>query len=345
MVQIKVRTVKSATYTIEADPESTIADVKKLVLEQANSPDATIKLIFKGKILADSTVVSSLSFTPTSFLVADIKNKPATPPPAPAEPTPAPAPAEPTPAAVPPPPPPFEPAPSSGPSIEPLPEFTPEQPQQRPTMEQISSTPEFAAGVQELMGMGFGRSDATHALRIAMGDTNYAAELLLSGQPLPSEEEIERSMQQQQNIRSILQADPRNLGRFIAMVEMQNPQQGAQIRQHPEVLLQHLGIDPSGFDLEGIRNGAGRGEQIVLPQAMQSHMESEEFQEAPASQPVPQGGPGGNISRMMAQFSPEEQESIRRLQDLGFDLPTVIQAYIACDKDENLAANLLVSGF
>jgi Holliday junction resolvasome RuvABC DNA-binding subunit len=41
-------------------------------------------------------------------------------------------------------------------------------------------------------------------------------------------------------------------------------------------------------------------------------------------------------------FGKEEQERIERLQQLGFDLQTVIQVYVVCDKDENVAANCLL---
>jgi hypothetical protein len=49
---------------------------------------------------------------------------------------------------------------------------------------------------------------------------------------------------------------------------------------------------------------------------------------------------------VLARFPPEEKEAILRLRDLGgWPLQDVIEAFVACDKDENVAANLLFSSF
>lgn len=42
------------------------------------------------------------------------------------------------------------------------------------------------------------------------------------------------------------------------------------------------------------------------------------------------------------EISPEEDEAISRLAELGFDKDVVVMAYFACDKDEQLAANYLL---
>ena len=51
------------------------------------------------------------------------------------------------------------------------------------------------------------------------------------------------------------------------------------------------------------------------------------------------GGGGGGPTTI--QLSAEEGEAIERLQALGFDRNTAIEAFLACDRNEQLAANFL----
>ena len=55
-------------------------------------------------------------------------------------------------------------------------------------------------------------------------------------------------------------------------------------------------------------------------------------------------GGGGGGGGMAIQLTQEEMAAVDRLASMGFDRAEAAQAYLACDKNEELAANLLMDG-
>jgi UV excision repair protein RAD23 len=108
-------------------------------------------------------------------------------------------------------------------------------------------------------------------------------------------------------LRAMVQQNPQLLQPVLAQLAQQNPQLIQLINQHQQEFIQLLNEPVTESQHSGM--------------------------------PGPGGVPGP--TPQYVQVTAEEKAAIDRLCSLGFDRQAVIEAYFACDKDENLAANYL----
>lgn len=199
--------------------------------------------------------------------------------------------------------------------------------------------------VAEIMSMGYEREQVIAALRASFNNPDRAVEYLLTGIPtepdLPPKEtsppapasnptpqpaerpapagsgdvsssnplQFLRNQPQFQQMRQIIQQNPALLPALLQQLGRDNPQLLQQITQHQERFVQMLN-EPFGEPV-----GEGEGEEAE--------------------------GQGSSQTNYI-QVTPQEKEAIERLKALGFPEGLVIQAYFACEKNENLAANFLL---
>ncbi|XBW37875.1 hypothetical protein QEN19_003450 [Hanseniaspora menglaensis] len=88
---------------------------------------------------------------------------------------------------------------------------------------------------------------------------------------------------------------------------------------NPEMLQQMASLMESQGGLEGLRNNAAAA--TARPAAVSP------------------------LEQLESQLSEEEKQSVNRLCELGFDRVLVIQIYLACDKNEEIAANMLFTEY
>ncbi|XP_020857879.1 UV excision repair protein RAD23 homolog B isoform X1 [Phascolarctos cinereus] len=215
--------------------------------------------------------------------------------------------------------------------------------------------------VTEIMSMGYEREQVIAALRASFNNPDRAVEYLLMGIPGDRESqavvdppqaastgaaqssavaaaaatttatttttttsgghplEFLRNQPQFQQMRQIIQQNPSLLPALLQQIGRENPQllqssnAPQQISQHQEHFIQMLNepVQESGGQ------GGGGGGSGGIAEAGSGHMN-------------------------YIQVTPQEKEAIERLKALGFPEGLVIQAYFACEKNENLAANFLL---
>jgi UV excision repair protein RAD23 len=125
------------------------------------------------------------------------------------------------------------------------------------------------------------------------------------------------------------------------MEGMANPAQMAQLIQNmsPGELDQMATM--MGLSSEQLRSTAQMLGQIPPEQLQQYMMQAMQGGGAGSPGGMMGGGSGGGGPQVL-RLTEEEMAAVNRLADMGFDRTEAAQAYLACDKNEALAANLLM---
>ncbi|QIX01808.1 hypothetical protein AMS68_007325 [Peltaster fructicola] len=359
-MKLTFKDLKQQKFTIDAEATETIGALKEKISAEKGWEPSSQKLIYSGKILQDDNTIESYKIEEKGFIVC-MTSKPKPAPKAAAVPsTPAPAQAPSTPAAP-------AAAPSST-SAQP-----PATPSPAPASVSAGSGQSFndpsalaignerAAAIANMESMGFPRDQIDRAMRAAFFNPDRAVEYLLTGIPASAQQEqaapapsanpasvpstraaapaqseesgeavnlfeaaagnraatatatggetrstaanldFLRSNPQFQQLRQVVQQQPQMLEPILQQVAAGNPQLAQMITQNPEEFMRLLAED-----------GDGEEGDVQLPPGLQQLVVTE-----------------------------EERDAIERLCRLGFERDMAIQAYFACDKNEELAANFL----
>ncbi|KAM9745446.1 RAD23 homolog A, nucleotide excision repair protein a [Menidia menidia] len=359
-MQITLKTLQQQTIQIEIDPEQTVKALKeKIEAERGkdNFPVSGQKLIYAGKILQDDTPIKDYKIDEKNFVVVMVsKAKPAAAASPPVSEAPKPPAQEPGPTSSAPPPSNPAPAPAPAPAAVPAPaeEAKQEPSAEAPEPQQPASSSggnqgldassalvtgaEYEAMLTEIMSMGYERERVVAALRASFNNPHRAVEYLLTGIPSSPVQESNPPVQ----------APASGPTEAPSLAEGENPL--AFLRTQPQFLHMRQAIQQNPALLPALLQQLGREN----PQLLQQISQHQELFIQMLNEPVGEGGDAPEVGEMGAageegapvnyiQVTPQEKEAIERLKALGFPEALVIQAYFACEKNENLAANFLLN--
>ncbi|XP_077593208.1 UV excision repair protein RAD23 homolog B [Stigmatopora nigra] len=377
-MHITLKTLQQQTFKIEIDEEETVTTLKERIEQEKGKdhfPVAGQKLIYAGKILSDESVLKEYKIDEKNFVVVMVtKPKKAT---APSQASPAASTASTAPPSTPPSVsqvPTQQRLPADGqadtrPSAasaaaaaavsvpnEPTPPSMGNWAASNTLMDEAGSNvvtgASYDAMVTEIMLMGYEREQVVGALRASFNNPDRAVEYLLSGMPGRNQAQARGSDTASSGAPAGPTGDINDPDSIGASQGTDNPL--SFLRNQPQFhMMRHL-IQQNASLLPALLQEIGR-ENPELLQEISSHQEhfiqmlNEPLPESPVPLADDSGGSGGAPASTQSgsntsyiQVTPQEKEAIERLKALGFPEGLVIQAYFACEKNENLAANFLL---
>ncbi|KAJ3733632.1 UV excision repair protein Rad23 [Lentinula guzmanii] len=368
-MKVTVKTTSQKVFNIDAEATESIGDIKAKIEQYQGFAASSLKVIYSGKILTDDKTLESCGFKEKDFLVVMVaKPKPtstpvsfidattiirASPPP-----DPAPAPA----------------APSTETIAEPAP-TTSTAPVETPAAgSSFLSGSALQTSIQSMVDMGFERDQVMRALRASFNNPERAVEYLMTGIPAHLEAEADGSAATAP--RTPATAAPATPSAAAATAPAPAPTSSSNQPQNLFQLAQQQQQQGTGRGAGAAAGaGAGGGPQLDLAalasspqmQQLRQHLASNPEAIQPLVQSIAAQNPGlaqllaanpdalmnllgGDLEGDEGDLPPgaqvvnvteEERAAIERLEALGFPRQAAIEAYFACDKNEDLAANYL----
>ncbi|XP_020294821.1 UV excision repair protein RAD23 homolog B isoform X2 [Pseudomyrmex gracilis] len=352
---ITLKNLQQQTFTIEIDSSLTVKDLKDKIETQKGFPAEHQKLIYAGKILADEQPLTEYNIDEKKFIVVMV-TKPktgATPKASEEQRTESDNKEESTSSST------TTTQTSSTPNTQETARAASNVQEQitaaAPAAGQAESAllmgEDYNTMVNNIMDMGYERDQVVQALRASFNNPDRAVEYLLTGIPAqlfedPPEDPPEAQEQlQEQNqdplaflrmqpqflqMRQVIQQNPQLLNNLLQQIGSTNPALLQLISQNQEAFVRMLN-EPEPATGAGARVPSSAGNVASATAAA-----------------APTGGAStgaaANLgSGPLIQLTPQDRDAIDRLKALGFPEHLVVQAYFACEKNENLAANFLLS--
>uniref|UniRef100_A0A6G1S8H4 UV excision repair protein RAD23 n=1 Tax=Aceria tosichella TaxID=561515 RepID=A0A6G1S8H4_9ACAR len=320
-MKLTIKTLQNSTFKVDIEPDRTVKELKETIEKEQGKdyPSSSQKLIYNGKILADENKLAEYEFDEKKFVVLMITRPPPLPKPAATneqiassnkqkkddKPK--------NSMAAPPPPPPTTTAAATTTT-------TTRQPQTA-SSSTVSSTPTSVTPATTTTAS----SPATQQPVSSARSTNFTD---ASGSPMnDTQARLATLMRQAQfrQMQDLIQQSPHLLSSTIESLAASDPEMYNFISENPDVFVNALNHPPMADTRSNQQSGGA--------QRTSSQGRSGGAQQSGGQPPV--------VDQLLVNVSEHDKEAIERLKELGFSEYLAVQAYMACDKDEQLAANLL----
>ncbi|KAI3361774.1 hypothetical protein L3Q82_002117 [Scortum barcoo] len=376
-MQITLKTLQQQTFKIDIDEEETVKTLKEKIEQEKGKDNFSVsglKLIYAGKILNDDTALKEYKINEKNFVVvmvtkaktasAAAQSSPTTPAPSTAAQAAPPAPSSSSENTTERPPTDDKPEERRSSTAEPASTGSSEASTNTSLIDEAVSNlvtgPSYDAMVNEIMLMGYEREQVVAALRASFNNPDRAVEYLLTGIPgrdqghATAPDAVAPPTSGGPAAPAGGVSVPANTG---SSPSAGGPNPLSFLRNQPQFQVMRQLIQQNAALLPALLQEIGR-ENPELLQEISSHQEQFiQMLNEPNPEAVPVGGGGGGGAggaggmagdtpggshMSYIQVTPQEKEAIERLKALGFPEGLVIQAYFACEKNENLAANFLL---
>lgn len=380
-MQIIFKDFKKEKIPIEVEPTETVLQAKEKLAEIKKVEVKQLKFVYSGKVLQDDKTIESTKIKADDqviFMISKPPVKKSTPTPAATSTqssTPIPAQSTETAATSQP-----SAAPSQAPSAAPVGASSTEAQAGDFDASTFATGSARERAINNIMEMGYERPQVEQALRAAFNNPDRAVEYLLTGIPAEFQQQAQAPAAPQEGQPQAPTAveeageEPTTTATAAPAAPEAQEAEEHQSNEHGDLFAQAAaaggntpsrpaGGAPQGAGLDQIREIVRTNPEMLEPLLEQLGQQypqlngliqqnPEEFinmilnglgdEEVGAAGAGLEGeAAGGDDGRVEIPITEEDQAAINRLVELGFESDLVIQVYFACDKNEELAANIL----
>lgn len=345
-MKLTIKTLQQSTFKVDIEPEKTVKDLKDKIEKDHGKdfPSAAQKLIYSGKILADESKLAEYNIDEKKFVVLMITRPPPAPKPAPVvekqTTTTSTSGANPK-----------DESSSSSATTTTATTTTTGKKEDKISNKSSSSTTTTAPLTATANTTTTTTTTSSATATLATGVQSRPAGAGITSSSISNEQALSMSESQQmasrlatlmaepqfRQIQDLIQQSPHLLSSTIEALAGTDPEMYSFISDNPDVFVSALNHPP----LAGNRTHSSRGTTGNGGQQQQQQQRGEQRSFQLGSSPVinPAGRQQAGLDQILT--DDRDKEAVERLKELGFPEFLAIQAYMACDRDEQLAANLL----